>query len=44
MHCEGRRLTGTFPDDAALGRGLAQAPWETVQFTLVPGAELRDGL
>ncbi len=44
VHCEGRRLTGTFPDDAALGRGLAQAPWETVQFTLVPGAELRDGL
>ena len=44
VHCEGRRLTQGFPDDAALARGLAQAPWETLQFTLVPGAELRDGL
>jgi hypothetical protein len=44
VHCEGRRLTGGFPDDGALARGLAQAPWETVQCTLVPVAELREGL
>jgi uncharacterized protein DUF3891 len=43
VHCEGRRLTGGFPDDAALARGLAQASWETLEFTLVPGAELREG-
>jgi hypothetical protein len=43
VHCEGRRLTGGFPDDAALARGLAQAPWETVEFTLAAGAELRGG-
>jgi Protein of unknown function (DUF3891) len=43
LHCEGRRLTGGFPDDATLARGLAQARWETLQFTLVPGAELRAG-
>jgi Protein of unknown function (DUF3891) len=44
LHCEGRRLTEGFPDDAALARALAEAPWETLQFTLVPGAELRGGL
>jgi hypothetical protein len=44
VHCEGRRLTVGFRDDGALARGLAQAPWETVEFTLVPGAELREGL
>jgi hypothetical protein len=38
LHCEGRRLTEGFPDDDALARGLGDAPWETVQFTLVPGA------
>ena len=43
IHCEGRRLTGGFSDDGALARGLARAPWETVEFTLVPGAELREG-
>ena len=43
MHCEGRRLTTGFADDDALADGLARAPWETVEFTLVPGAELRDG-
>jgi uncharacterized protein DUF3891 len=43
VHCEGRRLSDGFPDDEALARGLADAPWETVQFTLVPGAELREG-
>jgi hypothetical protein len=43
VHCEGRRLSHGFPDGDALRRGLAEAPWETVQFTLLPGAELRDG-
>ena len=43
VHCEGRRLTAGFPDDAALARGLAQAPWETVEFTMLAGAELREG-
>ncbi len=43
VHCEGRRLTESFPDAGALARGLAEASWETVQFTLVPGAELREG-
>jgi hypothetical protein len=44
VHCEGRRLTQGFSDDKALAAGLARAPWETVEFTLVPGAELRDAL
>lgn len=43
VRCEGRRLRHGFDDDAALTTGLAQAPWETVPFTLVPGAELRAG-
>lgn len=43
VHCEGRRLTRGLPDADGLTRALAQAPWETVQFTLVPGAELREG-
>lgn len=43
VHCEGRRLTHGFADDHALSEGLAQAPWETVEFVLVPGAELREG-
>ncbi|MFZ1995361.1 MAG: DUF3891 family protein [Solirubrobacteraceae bacterium] len=43
VHCEGRRLTQGLPDDDALARGLAAAPWETVEFTLVAGAELREG-
>lgn len=41
VHCDGRRLAHGFDDDKALARGLAEAPWETVQFTLVPGADLR---
>jgi Protein of unknown function (DUF3891) len=44
VHCEGRRLTEAFADDEALARGLARARWETVEFTLIPGAELREGL
>ncbi len=43
VHCEGRRLTEGFPDEGALASGLAQAPWETVEFMLISGAELRDG-
>lgn len=42
VHCEGRRLTHGFADDAALARGLEQAPWETVRFDLIAGAELRE--
>ena len=41
VHCEGRRLAHGFADDPALARGLEQAPWETVQFTLLAGADLR---
>ena len=44
VHCEGRRLTAGVPDAEALAGGLAHARWETVEFTLVPGAELREGL
>ncbi|HTU95081.1 MAG TPA: DUF3891 family protein [Solirubrobacteraceae bacterium] len=43
VHCEGRRLTHGFADDEALREGLAQAPWETVEFTLIAGAQLREG-
>jgi hypothetical protein len=43
VHCEGRRLGHGFDDDDALRDGLAQASWETVEFTLIPGAELREG-
>jgi uncharacterized protein DUF3891 len=41
VHCEGRRLTDGRDDDAALARALEEAPWETVEFRLVPGADLR---
>jgi Protein of unknown function (DUF3891) len=34
VHCDGRRLDGTFVDDAGLAAGLAQGPWETVRFEL----------
>ena len=43
VHCEGRRLARGFDDDQALARGLQQARWETVSFTLVAGADLRPG-
>ena len=43
VHCDGRRLAHGFDDDEALAAGLAGARWETVQFTLTPGAELRRG-
>jgi Protein of unknown function (DUF3891) len=41
LHCEGRRLAHGYDDDDALARALAEAQWETVQFTLVAGADLR---
>jgi hypothetical protein len=43
VHCEGRRLVQGFADDPALAQALEQAPWETVQFSLRPGADLRPG-
>ena len=43
VHCEGRRLAHGFADDRALAGGLEKAPWETVQFILAAGAELRPG-
>jgi hypothetical protein len=38
LHCEGRRLTGTYCDDDALQVALDAAPWETVRFALQPAA------
>jgi Protein of unknown function (DUF3891) len=39
LHCEGRRLTHSYEDDAAMARALQEAPWETVEFTLVAGVD-----
>jgi hypothetical protein len=36
VRCEGRRLTGTYDSDEALHAALQAAPWETVDFELVP--------
>ncbi|HEX4672867.1 MAG TPA: DUF3891 family protein, partial [Solirubrobacteraceae bacterium] len=36
VHCEGQRLDGTYPDDAAMTDALARAPWEMLEFELVP--------
>jgi hypothetical protein len=38
VHCEGRRLVAGFTNQAELAHGLAQAPWETVEFELVAAA------
>lgn len=38
LHCEGRRLAHGYDDDDALAQALEEAPWETVEFTLVAGA------
>ena len=38
VRCDGRRLSHGFDDDEALAAGLTHARWETIQFTLVPGA------
>jgi hypothetical protein len=34
--CEGRRLPGTFADEAALHAALALAPWEPLRWVLTP--------
>ena len=34
--CEGRRLAGTFADEAALHAALAAAPWEPLRWILTP--------
>jgi Protein of unknown function (DUF3891) len=36
VRCEGQRLDGTYGDDAAMRAALARAPWETLEFELVP--------
>lgn len=36
LRCEGRRLTGTFSDEAEMRAALDRAPWETVRFELTP--------
>jgi hypothetical protein len=36
LACEGRLLVGTYPDERELRRGLAKAPWRTIQTKLVP--------
>ena len=35
--CEGRLLTEAFADDRELRRGLAKAPWLTIETRLVAG-------
>jgi hypothetical protein len=41
VRCEGQRLAGTYADDASLREALAHAPWETLEFELVPRLALR---
>jgi len=36
LACEGRLLTETYASEADLRRGLAKAPWRTLETTLVP--------
>jgi hypothetical protein len=36
VRCDGRRLTGTFDDEAALRAALDAAPWLTLEFELAP--------
>jgi hypothetical protein len=36
VRCEGQRLDGTYADDAAMKDALMRAPWETLEFELVP--------
>jgi hypothetical protein len=38
VRCEGQRLSGGADDQDALDRRLADAPWQTLAFTLVPGS------
>lgn len=37
LSCDGRLLTETFADEGELRRGLAKAPWLTIETRLVPG-------
>ncbi|MBV9193691.1 MAG: DUF3891 family protein [Solirubrobacterales bacterium] len=37
VRCEGRRLRGRYESDEALREALAEAPWEALEFELVPG-------
>jgi hypothetical protein len=39
VHCDGRRLTGTYDSDSALQAALDGAPWETLRFRLQPPAD-----
>jgi Protein of unknown function (DUF3891) len=34
VHCEGRRLTGRFTDEASMQRALGEAPWVTIETKL----------
>ena len=45
LRCEGRRLRGPYPDEAAMHIALAAAPWETIEVELerLTGAARRDG-
>jgi hypothetical protein len=36
VRCEGQRLRGQYDSDGALRNALASAPWETIEFELVP--------
>jgi hypothetical protein len=42
VHCEGQRLDRTFTDDAAMNDALKRAPWETLNFELVPSPPSED--
>jgi Protein of unknown function (DUF3891) len=37
VRCEGQLLEGTYGDDEAMLGALRRAPWETLEFELVPG-------
>lgn len=37
VRCEGQLLEGTYGDDEAMLEALRRAPWETLEFELVPG-------
>lgn len=36
VRCEGQRLVATYADDHSMREALAHAPWETIEFELVP--------
>jgi hypothetical protein len=39
VHCDGRRLTGRFDDEAAMRAALDAAPWLTLSFRLSPAGD-----